>query len=266
MVHAEAAFQQELTALTQPQARADGEHARRYPSQNLREQVLSEGEQAAVRDEAAAPATSSGGDERTARAYVAVSVHMLGGGKARIGSCILVRGAAELLPPAERVLACQQPAAGRSVGELSTGSNASTAVFRRSVAGHACVACVPGQSHSRADAGALVMAQPDAYNKAGQDVGGSDQTACSSRPDFCAADAADQQPAPTSICTGLAPGCLLGFVTCGWQPGVSGACPVQGAVAVQSFSGAEGASQADVWVWDYRSGLLHAAVAQTLFL
>ena len=233
--------------------------------------MLTEDEKATVRGEdaaAAAPAKSSGAGERASRAYVAVTLHMLGGGKARTGSCILMRGAENLLPPAKPGLAGRELTAGRPLeSEVGTGRGTSTAVCRPPAAGYACVACVPGQSYSSAGAGSLVRAQPDTNQKAGLLVGGNYHTACSNKLDSSAADAAGQQPSTrTATCPILGPGCLLGFVTCGWQAGMSGACPVQGAVAVQSFSGAAGASQADVWVGDYRSGLLHAAVAQPLFL
>ena len=251
-----------LAALPKVPAQATGDKSSGTAKGISEEQMVSEpeqpGDQQSSRAAGLEPNGSTDNGGRDSHAYVTVTLRMQNGGKARRGSCILMRAGVDTSPPSKDG---QDVAAGKLASQaLSTGKRAET-MFKRPAAGYACQSCVPQHSQGSSKAHRASVSQPDTAARPVPDAPGNNGAAAAN--DVQATAGATAAAFAAGSCTMNKAGCLLGYVTCGWQPGMPGSCPAQGAVKLHCFNIRE---QADVWVWDYRSGLLHSAVAERLFL
>ena len=208
---------------------------------------------------AAAPPAEGGAQELQAgRAYAAVTVRVLGRGKARRGAIILVKGAVRPSSAEDCESGSGSVEASFSLS-VKSGQRAS-ALLSRPASGIACRSCMPQstrESSTRVQRASRQTTTSISAPRLSTEEGAS--AGAATQPSDEAGERAEQ-PA----CSILQPGCVLGFVTSGWQPGMPDTCPAQGVIEVQAFSGKQEAAAADIWVWDYRSGILHAAEARTL--
>ena len=181
--------------------------------------------------------------------YVAVTLRMLGRGHARTGAVLLAQAAAR--------------SAAETHGMSEGPSNLRSCPFADVVCQH----CYPGGSGQEQPMPAALVENPAEAEQL--QASSSAQPAV---PDGKEAAPSEPRAGADCSCADVQPGCVLGFVTCGWQEGMPASCPaqavlrLQGLLASSSSDATDGLPSLRVWVWDYRSGLLHPAAARAMVL
>ena len=177
--------------------------------------------------------------------YVMASLRMLGPGHARTGAVVMAR----------------QPSSAPGQGPITAQPAASTA----------CGLCYPESPRQQpAQLPVPGTAAPDhdmhSEQPPGLDLTPAEQLASGVRTPL------GQQPHQRFGCSPVQPGCVLGFVTSGWQEGMPATCPAQAVLRLEGLPARCRGSVRDelpsfgVAVWDHRSGLLHGAEAHVVVL